>query len=156
GGGHACAILAASSPTGWLSGCDRDGAAVEAAARRLIEAGYGGRFEIRRGNFCDVAEGIRPSSADGWLFDLGVGSAQLEDAERVFSLQRDGPLDMRMDLRQPLTAAEIVNTWSASDLARVFREYGDEPQALRIARALVREREQRRLATTAHLAGLVE
>jgi 16S rRNA (cytosine1402-N4)-methyltransferase len=80
GGGHAAAILAASSPTGRLFGCDRDGAAVEAAKRRL--AGFAGRFEIRQGNFADLAGWVPAESCDGVLLDLGVSSPQLDAAER--------------------------------------------------------------------------
>src|SRR6266446_2323226 len=103
GGGHAAAILAASSPSGRLYGCDRDGAAVEAAKRRL--AAFARRFEVRQGNFTDLADWIAPESCDGVLLDLGVSSAQLDAAERGFSFQQDGPLDMRLDTRQPMTAA---------------------------------------------------
>src|ERR1700752_1135522 len=85
GGGHAAAILAASSPTGWLSGCDRDGAAVEAAQVRLVE--FAGRFEIRRANFAELAGILEPGSFDGVLLDLGVSSPQLDTAERGFSFQ---------------------------------------------------------------------
>src|SRR5206468_6730764 len=106
GAGHAAAILAASSPTGWLFGCDRDGAAIEAARERLAE--FAGRFELRRANFSSLAEWVPAGSCDGVLLDLGVSSPQLEAAERGFSFQQDGPLDMRMDQRQPLTAAELV------------------------------------------------
>src|SRR5882672_5214055 len=74
GAGHALAILAASRPNGWLFGCDLDGAAVEAAARRLAEADFAGRFELRRGNFSALAEWISPASCDGVLLDLGVSS----------------------------------------------------------------------------------
>ncbi len=156
GAGHAHAILAASSPSGWLSGSDRDGAAVEAATRRLEEAGFAGRFEIRRGNYSELSEWIPPASCDGVLLDLGVSSPQLDEPERGFSFQRDGPLDMRMDLRQPLTAAEVVNSWSEAELARVFREYGDEPQSRRLARVIVQERQGRRFETTGQLAALIE
>ena len=156
GAGHACAILAASSPTGWLSGCDRDGAAVEAATAALNDAGFAGRFEIRRGNFSELAEWIPPDSCDGVLLDLGVSSAQLDNADRGFSFQRDGPLDMRMDTRQSLTAAEVVNDWSEAELAGIFREYGEEPQARRMARAIVQGREKRRWETTGELAALLE
>ena len=154
--GHAAAILAASSPDGWLSGCDCDGAAVEAASRRLSAAGFAGRCEVRRGNFAELADWIPSASCDGVLFDLGVSSPQLDRAERGFSFQRDGPLDMRMDLRQPLTAAAVVNDWPEAELARIFREYGDEPQARRLARAIVQDRQGRRFETTAQLAGLIE
>src|ERR1051325_4868211 len=91
GAGHAAAILTASSPTGWLSGCDRDGAAVEAARARLAE--FAGRFEIRRGNFTELPDWVPAGSCDGILLDLGVSSPQLDDAERGFSFQKDGPLD---------------------------------------------------------------
>jgi len=155
-GGHAAAILAASSPSGWLSGLDRDGAAVAAATRRLNEAGFAGRFEIRRANFSELAECIPPDSCDGIFGDLGVSSPQLDQADRGFSFQRDGPLDMRMDVRQPVTAAVIVNEWTEAELARIFREYGDEPQARRLARAIVQERQGRRFETTAQLASLIE
>lgn len=156
GGGHAAAILAASSPTGWLYGCDRDGEAVEAARQRLDEAGFAGRFEIRRGNFSEIAEWIPPESCDGVLLDLGVSSAQLDAGRRGFSFLHDGPLDMRMDLRQALTAAEVVNGWSEAELARIFWEYADEPRARQWARAIVRERHGRRFETTGQLASLIE
>src|ERR1041384_688078 len=107
GAGHAAAMLAASSPTGWLFGCDRDGDAVEAAQARLAE--FAGRFEIRRGNHADLAEWVRAGSCDAVLLDLGVSSAQLDRPERGFSFQLDGPLDMRMDTRQTLTAARVGN-----------------------------------------------
>jgi len=154
GGGHAAAILAASSPTGWLYGCDRDGAAIEAATRRL--AAFAGRLEIRRGNFAELADWIAPESCDGVLLDLGVSSPQLDEAGRGFSFQRDGPLDMRMDPRQPVTAAELVNELHETELQQIFWELGGEPQARRLARAIVRERQARRLETTAQLAGLIE
>jgi len=155
-GGHAEALLAASRPDGWLSGCDRDGAAIEAASRRLNEAGFAGRFEVRRGNFTELADWIAPGSCDGVLFDLGVSSPQLDQAERGFSFQRDGPLDMRMDTRQLLTAGGVVNGWDEAELARIFREYGDEPQGRRVARAIVQDRQRRRFETTGQLAGLME
>jgi 16S rRNA (cytosine1402-N4)-methyltransferase len=116
--------LAASSPNGWLFGCDRDGAALEAAQARLTQAGYGGRFELRRGNFAEMAGWVAAASCDGVLLDLGVSSPQLDEADRGFSFQRDGPLDMRMDRRQPLTAAVLVNTWDEAELARVLQGMG--------------------------------
>ena len=154
GGGHAAAVLAASSPTGWLSGCDCDGDAVEAAQTRLAE--FAGRFEIRRGNFADLAGWIAAGSCDGVLLDLGVSSPQLDVAERGFSFLRDGPLDMRMDARQALTAGELVNGASADDLAKIFWELGDERDSRRLAKAIVHNREQRPFRTTRQLAELVE
>jgi 16S rRNA (cytosine1402-N4)-methyltransferase len=154
GAGHAAAILAASSPSGRLYGCDRDGEAVEAATRKL--AAFSGRFEIRQGNFGQLADWVPPDSCDGVLLDLGVSSPQLDEAARGFSFQRDGPLDMRMDRRQRLTAARLVNEASVEDLATIFWELGGERNARRIARAIVRERECGPFETTLQLAELIE
>jgi len=154
GAGHATRILAGSSPTGWLYGCDRDGAAVEAAARRL--AAFAGRFEIRQGNFADLAGWVPAASCDGVLLDLGVSSPQLDAPERGFSFQQDGPLDMRMDTRQPETAADWVNGVSADELAGIFWEYGDERNSRRLAQAIVQDRARRKFETTRQLAELIE
>jgi 16S rRNA (cytosine1402-N4)-methyltransferase len=154
GAGHAVAILVASSPNGWLCGCDRDGAAIETARQRLV--GFAGRFELRQGDFADLADWLAPGSCDGVLLDLGVSSPQLDEAERGFSFQQDGPLDMRMDRRQQLTAAELVNAASAEELAKIFWEFGGERDARRFARVIAKEREQRPFGTTRQLAELVE
>jgi len=154
GGGHAAAILAASSPNGWLSGCDRDGVAVEAARRRLAE--FAGRFEIRQGNFADLAEWVPAESCDGLILDLGVSSHELNDPERGFSFQRDGPLDMRMDRRQALRAASLVNEASAEELAGIFWHFGGERESRKFARAIVHAREQKQFETTRQLAELIE
>jgi 16S rRNA (cytosine1402-N4)-methyltransferase len=155
GAGHAAGILAASSPTGWLSGCDRDGAALEVARQRLEEK-FAGRFELRRGNFSEMAEWIAEKSCDGVLLDLGVSSPQLDNAERGFSFQNNGPLDMRMDDRQPQTAADLVNEENAEDLAKIFWEYGDERESRRFAKAIVHDRVTRKFTTTKQLADLIE
>lgn len=154
GAGHAAAILSASAPNGWLYGCDRDGVAVEAARERLSE--FAGRFELRRGNYADLAEWVPAGECDGVLLDLGVSSPQLDVAERGFSFQHDGPLDMRMDTRQALTAAELVNTAGETELARIFWELGDERNSRRFARAIVHDRAQQPFRTTRQLAGLIE
>lgn len=154
GAGHAAAVLAASSPTGRLLACDRDGVALEAAAKRLAE--FAGRFELRRGNFAELSEWVPAESCDGVLLDLGVSSPQLDVAERGFSFLNDGPLDMRMDTRQPLTAATLLNRASADELARIFWEYGDERESRRFARAIVHDREQRPFTRTRQLAELIE
>ena len=154
GAGHASALLTASSPTGWLSGCDRDGTAVEAARARLAE--FAGRFEIRRGNFSELPEWLPAESCDGVLLDLGVSSPQLDVAERGFSFQNDGPLDMRMDSRQALLAADLVNTAGPEELAKIFFEYGGERDSRRLARAMVHDRELRKFTTTRQLAELIE
>ena len=154
GAGHAAAILAASSPTGWVSGCDRDGSAVAAAQARLAE--FAGRFEVWRGNFSELADWIPPGSCDGVLLDLGVSSPQLEDAGRGFSFLHDGPLDMRMDTRQGMTAADLVNRASAEELATIFWKLADERDSRRLARAIVHDREQTPFRTTRQLAELIE
>jgi 16S rRNA (cytosine1402-N4)-methyltransferase len=154
GGGHAAAILAASSPTGWLFGCDRDGIAIEAARAKLAE--FSGRFELRRGNYGELCRWVPAESCDGVLLDLGVSSPQLDVAERGFSFQLDGPLDMRMDRQQALTAAELVNREAEQELARMFWEYGGERDSRRLARAIARQRERSPFTTTRQLADLIE
>ena len=154
GAGHAAAILKASAPSGWLFGCDRDDAALELAALRLAE--FAGRFELRRGNFAELADWFEAGSGDGVLLDLGVSSPQLDRPERGFSFQQDGPLDMRMDRRQALTAAQLVNEAGAEELMRLFRDLGEEPEARRLARAIESERRLRRFETTRQLAELIE
>jgi 16S rRNA (cytosine1402-N4)-methyltransferase len=154
GGGHAEAILEASSPSGWLYGLDRDEVAVAVAGERL--ARFAGRFELRQGSFAEMGDWIAAGSCDGVLFDLGVSSPQLDWAERGFSFQRDGPLDMRMDRRQRLTAADLVNEASRDELARIFLGLGEEHEAKRLARAIDGERLKQRFETTRQLASLIE
>ncbi|HEY2951790.1 MAG TPA: 16S rRNA (cytosine(1402)-N(4))-methyltransferase RsmH [Verrucomicrobiae bacterium] len=154
GGGHAAAMLSATAPDGWLFGCDQDGDAVMAARQRLAE--FAGRFEIRQANFAELAEWVEPASCDAVLLDLGIGTHQLDAAGRGFSFQQDGPLDMRKDRRQALTAAELVNSASEAELAKIFWELGQEQHARRIARAVVQERQSRLFETTRQLAQLVE
>ena len=154
GAGHAAAILAASSPTGWVYGCDRDGVALAAAQERLAECA--GRFELRQGNFSDLADWVPAGGCDGVLLDLGVSSPQLDEPARGFSFMQEGPLDMRMDARQGLTAADLVNTRSAEELATIFWELADERDSRRLARAMVRDREIRPFRTTRQLAELIE
>lgn len=140
-GGHARAILEESSPQGRLLGIDRDRESLDRAARAL--AGYAGRLELHHGNFAevkDIARRRRFEACDGILADLGLSSFQLETAERGFSFQRSGPLDMRMDTGSPMTAAEVVNRFPESKLAGLIYTYGDEPGSRRIARAIVRAR----------------
>lgn len=154
GGGHAAAMLAASAPSGRLFGCDRDGDAIEAASARLAE--FAGRFELKRGNFSELSEWIEVASCDSVLLDLGVSSFQFDVARRGFSFQNDGPLDMRMDARQPLTAATLLNTAGAEEIAKIFWEYGDERESRRFARAIVHDRETKPFETTRQLAELIE
>lgn len=154
GGGHATEILRASEPDGLLFGMDRDQAALEAARARLSQ--FAGRFELRHGNFSGLADWIPAASCDGVLLDLGVSSPQLDWPERGFSFQAEGPLDMRMDQGQPLTAAMLVNEESEFELARLIWELGEERQSRRFARAIVEERRSRPFETTKQLADCIE
>ena len=154
GGGHAAALLRASAPAGRLIGCDRDGAAVQAARERLAE--FEGRFEIRQGSFAELDQWIEAGSCDGVVLDLGLSSPQLDWPERGFSFQSDGPLDMRMDPAQELTAAALLQQTGAEELAKIFWEYGGEANSRRIARAIERERQTRPLGRTRPLAELIE
>ncbi len=153
GAGHAAAILEKSAPTGRLLGSDRDGVAVETARERL--APFAGRFEIQQRAFGEVEAWIEANSLDGAMLDLGVSSPQLDHPNRGFSFQSDGPLDMRMDQRQNMTAAQLVADTPTEELARIFWELGGERESRRIARAIVEERKYRPLVTTAQLADLV-
>jgi 16S rRNA (cytosine1402-N4)-methyltransferase len=151
-GGHAEALLAGSEGLRLL-GLDRDPQALETARARLSR--FAGRFEILEANFGDLDQMLagRPAP-DGILADLGVSSMQLDQAGRGFSFRRDGPLDMRMSSQGP-SAADIVTTASVEDLTRIFREYGEERMAAKIARVIVAERSRGPIASTRQLARIV-
>lgn len=153
-GGHAEAILAGSDDVR-LVGIDRDPAALEHTRVRL--ARFGERVRLVEGDFHRLADlpGVPgPGGAAGVLADLGVSSLQLDRPERGFSFRAEGPLDMRMG-GVGMTAENIVNTYPEDELVRIFREYGDERQARRIARAVVEAREEEPLTTTTRLAELI-
>jgi len=154
GGGHAEAILKVTAPNGFLFGCDRDGAAIDATRKRL--APYAGRFELRQKNFAELSDWIEPGSLNGVVLDLGVSSAQLDWAERGFSFQSEGPLDMRMNTAEGTTAVDLVNGLSEAELAELFWKLGDEPAARRIARAIVLERQAQRIESTSQLVRVIE
>jgi 16S rRNA (cytosine1402-N4)-methyltransferase len=154
GGGHSEAILKATGPDGFLYGCDRDGAAIEATRKRL--APYAGRFELWQGNFSELGEWVEQGSSDGVVLDLGVSSAQLDWAERGFSFQTEGPLDMRMNPAEGRTAADLVNELGEEELAKIFWDLGDEPRGRRIARAIGLERQAHRIESTSELVRLIE
>lgn len=155
GGGHAEALLDALGPEGTVLGIDQDADAIAAARDRLTDAEAAGRFRAVRGRFGNLralleAEHFMP--VDGLLLDLGVSSYQIDDPERGFSFQDEGPLDMRMDARQGLTARRIVNDWGEADLRSVLRDYGEETRAGTVAHAIVAARP---LDTTRDLAEVV-
>lgn len=150
GAGHASAILEAAGSGAILIGLDRDPGAIERSGKRL--ARYGGGVELHNCRFEGMKGPLAGRLADGILIDLGVSSFMLDDAARGFSFQREGPLDMRMNPRGGRTAADIVNTASERELARIFREYGEERLAGRLARMIVHRRAEKPFETTLDLA----
>jgi len=154
-GGHAEALLER-SPEARLLGIDRDPEALGLAARRLER--FGERARLVEGNFHHLREVLAGAGVAGGvagvLADLGVSSLQLDRAERGFSFRFDGPLDMRMGPGSP-SAADIVNRSSEEEMERIFREHGEERQARRIARAIVRAREAGSIDTTSELVELI-
>ena len=140
-GGHATALLKASAPDGQLFGLDQDQSALEIATRQLAQFGH--RVHLFHANFerlAQVAKDHQIPKADGLLLDLGVSSMQLDQPERGFSFQTDGPLDMRMDTTTGPTAADLVNRLPEDELANLIYRYGEERQSRRIARAIVKAR----------------
>jgi len=157
GAGHSSEIVKRLTEGGRLIGIDRDADAVRAATERL--AAYSDRVTIVRENYLNTAAVLKELQiprVDGILLDLGVSSYQLDTKERGFSYTGDAPLDMRMDDRQELTAAFIVNEYSEADLIRILRDYGEEKFAASIARRILAAREKKPLETTGELAEIVK
>jgi len=156
GGGHAAEILRASAPDGRLVGLDRDLSALAAAAAALKP--FGDRVLLKHSPFADF-EGVLDESGirllDGMLLDLGISSHQIDTPERGFSFRFDGPLDMRMDRARGETAADVLASREADELADIFRTYGEERFARRIARRIVASRDEHPLESTSQLAELV-
>lgn len=153
GGGHAELLLKNGAH---VIGCDQDQDALDYAQKRL--AGYEDAFLPVRGNFRDMDQilaGIGIGQVDGILLDLGVSSRQLDNPARGFSFREDGPLDMRMDDRAELSAKELVNQWDEEELIRIFREYGEERRAARVAREIVKARALKPIETTFELSEVV-
>ena len=169
GGGHSSLLLRHLETLGGeslLVGIDQDTHALEAASAKLEAAGaklgaVGGNYRLVRGNFGMVKELVSPIAHSaalpvmGFLLDLGVSSFQIDTPERGFSYLKDGPLDMRMDPDGPVTAADVVNGYEESALAKLFFRYGEEPLGGRIAKALVSARSSVPLTTTGELAEVV-
>jgi 16S rRNA (cytosine1402-N4)-methyltransferase len=157
GGGHTRRILEANSPDGRLLGLDADQAAIARTRQRLSD--YGDRLVLRQANFEElgtVAEEEGFSPADGILLDLGLSSFQLAERERGFSFRAEGPLDMRFDTSRGKPASEIIARLSEVELTDLFRRFGEEPQARRIARAIVEARGRSPITTAVELAELIE
>jgi 16S rRNA (cytosine1402-N4)-methyltransferase len=158
GGGHTERILEATNPDGRLLGLDADGAAIARVDGRLRPR-FGERLVLRRANFRElrtVAPDAGFASVDGLLFDLGLSSFQLADAQRGFGFRTGGPLDMRFDTARGVPASELLATLDTRELTALFKRYGEEPQAGRIARAIVAARATAPIETAEDLAALIE
>lgn len=155
-GGHARAYLAAAAPTGRVLAADRDADALALAEVRLADVAT--RVTFQHGDSLAVLNDLlrRQLSADAILMDLGVSSMQLDDEERGFSFREDGPLDMRMDVSQKTTAADIVNRTRADELETLLRDEGDEYRARAIVAAIVERRDRRPFRTTGDLRSVIE
>ena len=156
GAGHSYEI-ARRLTTGRLIGVDRDTVALQAAGERL--APFADRVTTVHSNFSEldhILDGLGIAAVDGMLFDLGVSSPQLDDAQRGFSYMADAPLDMRMDRSAPVTAWTVVNMWPERELIRILRDYGEERYANRIAGSIVRARERKPVETTLELVDIIK
>ena len=156
-GGHAELILEKIRPDGLLIGIDRDQKSLDIARRRL--KAYDGICKLVKANFSDVdkvLENLGIQGIDGAVFDLGISSYQLSDASRGFSFEREGFLDMRMDLSQGLRAYDVVNRYNRIDLEHVIKELGEERHYRRIASAIVEKRKEGAITTTEELSGLIK
>lgn len=156
GAGHSEQIVKRLT-TGRLIGVDRDQVALDAAQKRLQQ--YKDRITLVHSNFKEIdtiLDGLHIPQIDGMLFDLGVSSPQLDDAERGFSYMQDAPLDMRMNREDRLTAYDVVNSWPREELRRILFEYGEERYAPLIAAAIERSREERPIETTLELVGIIK
>lgn len=154
-GGHSFEIASRLS-TGRLICIDRDETAIERAGRRL--APFGDKVKLVHGNFSDAAsilDSLGIEGVDGMLFDLGVSSPQLDEAERGFSYMVQAPLDMRMDQSGGLSAYEVVNTWDENRLNRILWDYGEERYARRITAAILKHREEKPIETTQELVDII-
>ena len=162
GAGHSLEVARQLAPEGVLIGIDQDDAAHAAASKRLNELPDAQRpqIELLHGNFGDMDELLLSAEipgVDAFLFDLGVSSPQLDTLSRGFSFKENGPLDMRMDPgKQTLTAAEVINTYNATDLTRIIRMYSDEKWASRIAEFIVKQREKAPIETSAELVDVIK
>jgi|SRR5579863_8956979 len=157
GGGHTGAILERSAPDGRVLGIDTDAQALARVAERLPDAVTSGRLVLIHGKFADLArivDEVAFPSIEGVLLDLGFSSHQMDDPRRGFSFGADGPLDMRLDQSQEVSAATLVNEASEQELADIIWRYGEETRSRQIARRIVREREKEPITRTAQLAKL--
>lgn len=159
GAGHSSEIYKRLGKDGVLIGIDQDSYAIEASRERLSSIGGQARIILENTNFKNIKEVCRKHNieyVDGILFDLGVSSYQLDEGERGFSYQKDAPLDMRMDRRQPLDAGTVVNEYDEDAIKRIIRDYGEERWAARIASFIVKARKEKRIETTGELVDIIK
>ena len=157
GGGHAYEILKKLSSKGRLIGIDQDGEALQAAGERLKE--FEDKVTLVRDNYCEierVLQDLNIEKVDGIVLDIGVSSYQLDNLERGFSYKSDAPLDMRMDTRQVLTAADVVNTYSENELFKIIKDYGEDKFAKNIAKHIVLARKDKPFETTKELSEVIK
>ena len=157
GGGHAYEVLKRLSPKGRLIGIDQDGEALKAAGKRLKE--FENQVTLVRDNYSEIERVLKDlniETVDGIVLDIGVSSYQLDNLERGFSYKSDAPLDMRMDTRQGLTAADVVNTYSENELFKIIKEYGEDKFAKNIAKHIVLARKDKPLETTEELSNVIK
>lgn len=157
GGGHSYEICKRLAINGRLIGIDQDEDAIAAAGKRLEE--FSDRVTIVRSNYCNIQKVLNElgiDKVDGIVLDLGVSSYQLDTVDRGFSYKYDTELDMRMDRRQTLTAKEIVNTYSEKDLFRIFKDYGEDQFSKNIAKHIVKNRQEKEIATTFELNEIIK
>ena len=157
GGGHSHAIGERLSTEGMIVGLDQDVAALEAASKRLEDLSC--QVKVIKTNFSNLKQALQEAGiheVDGFVFDLGVSSHQLDTAERGFSYMQDGPLDMRMNQSGALTAETIVNTYSSEELYRIIWDYGEERWAKRIVQFILEAREEEAITSTSQLVDIIK
>lgn len=157
GGGHAYEVCKRLGEHGRFIGIDQDAEAIEVAGLRLAE--FGDKVTIVRSNYVDIdniLKSLNISKVNGIMLDLGVSSHQLDTVERGFSYKENAPLDMRMDVRNPMTAKDIVNNYSEMELYRVIRDYGEDKFAKNIAKHIVNARKEKEIETTYELNDIIK
>ena len=156
-GGHAAAILEKTSPNGKLLAIDRDSGSIIRARSKLEE--FGNRVLFINDSFGNLEKIARENDfglANGILFDFGMSSSQLENSGRGFTFAKDEILDMRYDNKTPITAEDVVNGYSEKELAEIFKRFGEEPYAIKIARAIIQNRRKERIKTTGWLVKIID
>jgi len=155
-GGHSAAILEKTAPFGIVIGLDWDNESLESFKAKNYDK-FKDRLILKNLNFAQVAQarsgGVK--KIDGMLFDLGMSSWHIDESEKGFSFSKGEPLDMRYDSANPLSAAKIINEWAGPDLKKIFKDYGEEKLAKKIAAAIVKARSQKRIETTSQLAAII-